>query len=139
MQHALRPSHLRCPLPDDRAVAAIQRRVIKQSKRNVISRHLQAKNDKDKIAAWRSDLNRILHVFNVRSIASVGQLLTRRSQTELLVNTHVAVSEIYQGVANTHAVVSGLEHSVRDIHRTIVGGQGGNGNNESLVSDSHVP
>ena len=51
-----------------RAVAEIQKKIIKEGKRNVISRHLHAKNDKDKIAAWRLDLNRILHVFNVRSI-----------------------------------------------------------------------
>ena len=50
----------------------------------------------------------------------------------------MAVSEIHQDVVNTHAVVSGLEHSVRDIHRTIVGGQRGNGDNNSLVSDSQV-
>ena len=54
-----------------RAVAAIQRKVVEQGKRNVISRHLHAKNDKEKITAWRMDLVRILHVFNVRSIASV--------------------------------------------------------------------
>ena len=105
-------------------MAAIQRKVIKQSKRNVVSRHLHAKNDKDKIAAWRLDLNRMLHVFNVRSIASVGRSLTLYSQTELLINTH--------------AVVSGLEHSVRDIHRTIVGGQEGDGNNNSPVSNGQV-
>jgi len=45
--------------------------VTKQSKRNAIFRHLHAKNDKEKIAAWRLDLNRILHVFNVRSIIFV--------------------------------------------------------------------
>jgi len=28
-------------------------------------------NDKEKIATWKSDLNRILQVFNVRSIASL--------------------------------------------------------------------
>ena len=54
-----------------RAVEEIQRRIIKQSKRNVISRHLHARIDKDKIAAWRMDLVRILQVFNVRSIVSV--------------------------------------------------------------------
>ena len=120
-------------MPDNRAVAAIQRRVVKQSKRNVISRHLHAKNDKDKIAAWRLDLNRILHVFNVRSIALWGDCsaLTLYSQTELLMNTHAVVSGLEHNVTNTHTMV-------HDIHRTIVGGQGGNGNNESLVSDSHV-
>ena len=60
-------------------------------------------------------------------------------------NTHVAVSEIRQGVVNTHTVVSGLERNitsahtmVREIHRTIVKGQEGNGGEDSLVSDSQV-
>ena len=74
-----------------------------------------------------------------------GQSLTLYSQTELLINTNVAVSEIHQGVVNTHAVVSGLEHNVtsahtmvRDIHRTILGGQEGNGDSNSPVSDGQV-
>ena len=53
---------------DHRTVAEIQRRVIKQSRRNVVSRLFHAKNDKETIAAWKSDLNRILHVFNVCSV-----------------------------------------------------------------------
>ena len=53
--------------------------IIKQSKRNAISQYFHAKNDKDKIAAWRSDLNRILHIFNVRSIVSVWLLLNLHS------------------------------------------------------------
>jgi len=52
-------------------VTEIQRRIIKQGKRNVVSQHLHAKNDKEKIAAWRLDLNRILQVFNVCFIVSV--------------------------------------------------------------------
>jgi len=48
-----------------RAVAEIQRSIIKRGKRNVVSRHFHAKNDKETIAGWRLDLNRILHVFNV--------------------------------------------------------------------------
>jgi len=43
-------------------------KVIEQSKRSAVYRYFHAKNDKEQIAAWRSDLNRILQVFNVRSI-----------------------------------------------------------------------
>jgi hypothetical protein len=57
-------------------VAAIQRRIIKQGKRNVDLRHLHAKNDKEKIAAWKLDLIRIVDVFNVRSIIPIWLLLT---------------------------------------------------------------
>jgi hypothetical protein len=53
---------------DRRTVAEIQRKVIKQSGRNAVSRFLHAKNDGGAIAGWKLDLNRILHVFNVCSV-----------------------------------------------------------------------
>ena len=53
-----------------RTVAEIQRYIIKWGKRNTISRHYHAKDDKNAIVAWRLDLNRILQVFNVRSVTS---------------------------------------------------------------------
>ncbi|KAF9783177.1 hypothetical protein BJ322DRAFT_140105 [Thelephora terrestris] len=45
-------------------VATIQREIVKLGKRNAASQVLHAKNDKDNIAAWSRDLNRILHIFN---------------------------------------------------------------------------
>ena len=48
-----------------RAVAGVQSSGIKHSKHNPVSRIFHAKSDKDAIAAWRLDLNKILHVFNV--------------------------------------------------------------------------
>ena len=121
---------------------AIQTRIVERGKRNVILRYLYARNDREKIAAWSSDLIRVLHVFNVRYTASVWSLLTFRFQTELTVNTRAAVSEIHHDVVNTHTIVSELEHNlastqvmVSDIHRTVVKGpEGGDGNNP-LVSD----
>jgi len=50
-------------------VAEIEGDITKQGKRNGISRHLHAKSDKEKVAAWGSDLDKILQVFNVRSVA----------------------------------------------------------------------
>ena len=102
--------------------------VIKQSKRNVLSRLFNAKDDKEAIAAWRLDLNRILHVFNVRSIASSPPLLTIRFQTELAINTHVAVSGILQEVTDTHNIVS-------DIQRTMGKQQQGADGTSPSVSD----
>jgi len=65
-------AHLECLINDafylTRAVAEIERNVIKQGNRNVVSRRLHAKTDKEKIAAWRLDLDKILQVFDVRSI-----------------------------------------------------------------------
>ena len=52
-------------------MAEIQRKVIKQGKRNAVSRVLHATGDKEKIGAWKVDLSKILQVFNVRSIAFV--------------------------------------------------------------------
>ena len=92
-------------------VAEIQRKIIKQGKRSAVSRFLRAKDDKDTIATWRSDLNGILLVFNVCFVTSVRPLLTICFQTELAMNTHVVVSD-------THTIVS-------DIHRTIVKSQEG--------------
>ena len=54
---------------DRRTVAEIQKEVIEQSGRHRVSRFLHARNDKDTIAGWKSDLNRILVVFNVRSLS----------------------------------------------------------------------
>ena len=56
---------------DRRTLAKIQGNVVKQGKHNVFYRFVLSKSDKDKIAAWKQDLVRILHVFNVRSIGSV--------------------------------------------------------------------
>jgi len=52
-------------------VAEIQKKIIKQSRRNPAARLLYAKNDKETITAWKSDLNRILQVFNVSPIIPV--------------------------------------------------------------------
>jgi hypothetical protein len=54
-----------------RTVAEIQEKVIEKGGRNLFSRLVHAKDDKDTIASWRSDLNRILHIFNVRPVVFV--------------------------------------------------------------------
>ena len=50
----------------------IQKKVVKQGKRNVVLRFILTKSDKEKIAAWKQDLLRVLQVFNVCSIGPVG-------------------------------------------------------------------
>ena len=99
-------------------MAEIEGNVVELGKRNVVSRLFHSKDDKERIAAWRLDLNRVLHVFNVRSITPLPTLLTTHPQTELAINTHTAVSDIRHDVANTQNIVS-------DIHRTIVERQEG--------------
>ena len=55
-----------------RTVAEIHGGVVKQGKRGAVSRFFNSKGDKDKIAVWRYNLVRVLHVFNVRSVGSTG-------------------------------------------------------------------
>ena len=109
---------------DRRTVAEIQRKIAKQAKRNVISRHLHAKNDKETIATWRSDLNRILLVFNVRSVLPDWPLLTSRSQTELAINTHVAVSDIRQDVSKIREEICDQVRSVSTNRNQPIDGRG---------------
>jgi hypothetical protein len=51
---------------DRRTVAKIQGKATKHSGRGRVSRLVHSKNDKEKIAAWKLELDRILQVFNVR-------------------------------------------------------------------------
>ena len=51
-----------------RTVEEIQGNIVDKGDRNLLSRLVHAKNDKDTITGWKLDLNRILHVFNVRSV-----------------------------------------------------------------------
>ena len=83
----------------------IRRNITKRGKQNPITRRFHAKDDKEAIAAWRSDLSRILHVFNVRSVTSVRSSLNLHFQTELGINTHETISDVHQGAANEPAVV----------------------------------
>ena len=61
-----RRAYQRC---DRRTLAEMERKIIKMSKRSAVSRLLRAKNDKETITAWRQDLDRILHIFNVSAAA----------------------------------------------------------------------
>ena len=45
--------------------------VTKQNRRSAVSRLFHAKSDKETITTWKSDLSRILHVFNVCPVGSV--------------------------------------------------------------------
>ena len=125
-------------------MAEIQRKAINQSGRNPAARLLHAKNDKETIAAWKLDLNRILHTFNVRSIIPVWLLLTGHFQTELAMNTHVIASDIHHGVVTIHNIISNVHDGVAnthavvsDIHRNMLKSQEGTDDQLQLVSDFH--
>jgi hypothetical protein len=63
-------------------VVKIQGKAVKKGKRNALFRFVLSKTDKDKIAGWKQDFIRVLHVFNVRSIGFVGTQ-TRTQQPRL--------------------------------------------------------
>jgi hypothetical protein len=102
---------------------------------------LHAKNDKETIATWKSDLGKILLVFNVSSISITWLPLTVHSQTELAINTHVTVSDMRRDVTTTHTIVSNVQSEVTsthtmvsDIHHIMTKGQEGADSNNLLVS-----
>ena len=68
------------------------------------------------------DLNRILHVFNVRSVRFTLLSLTVSFQTELAINTHVTVSDVHRDVSGISHDVSGIRSDVSKIQEEI-GGQ----------------
>ena len=100
-------------------MADIEKKIVNIGKRNALSRLFHSKDDREKIAAWRLDLNRILHVFNVRPVTASPTFLTAFLQTELAINANATVCDIRHDVANTQILVS-------DIHRTVVERQEGN-------------
>ena len=101
-------------------MAQIQRGVVKLGKRNAISRFSRAKNDKDTIAGWHSDLDRILQVFKVcLTTPSLLTPLTTNLQTELAVHTDVTVTETRHDVAYTREVVSDIQRAVVKVQEGI--------------------
>ena len=101
---------------DCRTVAEIQRKVTKQNGRNSASRIFQAKTDKDTIAGWKLDLGRTLQVFNVRSVDFTWSSLIVPPQTELAVNTHVAVSDIRHDVSKIREEIGSQIRPVSTSH-----------------------
>ena len=60
-------------------MAGIQRHIAKRSKRNVISQFFHAKDDEQKIAAWKSDLDSIRRALDVRFFLQVYPTITDSS------------------------------------------------------------
>jgi len=112
---------------DHRTVEEIQKNIIEKRERNRISRLLNAKNDKETIVTWKSNLNTFLHVFNVCPVIAARMSLTVYSQTELAMTTNEIVSDVHHDVVYTRAMVS-------EIHRSVVKGQEGTDNQYQSVS-----
>ena len=126
-------------------MAQIQRSAVEPDKRNFISRIFNAKKDKDTIAAWRSELDRIVHVFEVRSaLHSLHALLMVHLQTELAIHTHSAVSDVREDVGDIRVDVGDIREDVGDIRGGVVDIREGVvdiredvANTRELVSDMH--
>jgi len=87
----------------------------------VISRRYHAKDDKEAIAAWNLDLNKIRRVFDVRPVTPLRPPLTARFQTELGIDTRAtgsdattkhtaAISDVHRDVINAETIGSGVRH-----------------------------
>ena len=121
--------------PSSRTVNGIQENIVKRGRRNVISRHYHAKDDKEAIATWRLDLNRVRRVFNVRSTISVWPLLTFHFQTELRIDTRATGSDAHQDATNEHTVISNIHHNVANVETTVSGVRHDVSNTQPIVSD----
>jgi len=115
-------------------VAEIQRNIIKQGQRNWLTRVVHVKNDKEKVATWRLDLNTIVHVFYVRGVTPARPPLTANFQTKLAINANVAVSKVHRNVLNPHNAPANTYSMVSDIHRITVESQGETGGKDRSVS-----
>jgi hypothetical protein len=115
-------------------LAEIQSKIIKKGKQNTVSRLFHAKSDKEMIAGWKSDLNKILLVFNVRSVVVVWLLLTVHSQTELALNTHTIVSGMDHNVTRVDNNVTKIHEIVSNIDSTVMKIREETGSKSPLVS-----
>ena len=114
-----------------RTVAEIERKVVHQGNRGSVERFLHTKNDKEKISAWKLELDRILRVFQVGSIIDLLILLTVYHQTELAINACLEISEVGQGVSDTHHIVSDTRAVVSDTHVIV-------SDTHAMLSDTHA-
>jgi hypothetical protein len=71
---AISPARFTDNAPNCSTLAEIRRKIIKKDKRNLLTRFFHSKNDKEVIATWKADLNRVLHIFNVRSAVSIASV-----------------------------------------------------------------
>ena len=115
----------------------IQEKITEKGRRNWLSRVIHAKSDKDAVAAWKLDLNRILHIFNVRFITNLWSSLTVHFQTQLAINTNVVISDVRRDVQNTQTIVSCVHHNATNIHTVVSNIHNDVANTQTVVSDVH--
>ena len=113
-----------------RTVAEIEKDITKQGRRNPASRIFHPKSDKKKMAAWRGELNRILQIFNVRSVTLPLASLTICLQTELAIGMNATISK-------THNLVSGTQNIVYDTHNIVSSTHTITSNTQDIASETY--
>ena len=117
----------------------IQKSAVEPDKRNFLSRIFNVKSDDGRVAAWRSDLDRILRIFEVRSTACfLPTLLTVSLQTELALHTNVAVSGVHKDVVDIREDVANARELISDVHRAVLKDQEAGSISNQMVSNHGV-
>ena len=105
----------------------------------MFSRVLHAQSDKDTIAAWKGDLDRLLHIFNVRSVSSICYPLTTPIQTELAIDTNVRVTGNHQeATSRATDMHEEVTSKVTDMHQDVLEIKESVSNKQSLVRRSLI-
>ena len=107
--------HTRCPSVyhglDRRTVGEIRRKVLERGGRDRISRFLHSRDNKDAIAGWKSELSRLLQVFNVGPnclrIFATDFSLSRLSLSSILTLSSPISVRMYRRSAKTSAARTG--------------------------------
>ena len=85
-------------------MAAIQEKIVKKQERNRFSRVFHAASDKDEIAGWGRDLDRILLIFNVRPVGPLWYSpIEPPFQTEFSINNHMLLLDVRRGQGGADA------------------------------------
>lgn len=120
-----------------RTVAEIQEKIAKRGGQGLLSRFGHAKNDKEAIASWRSDLNAIINILNVGSVVPAWPPLNVYFQTELAVNTRANGSGVRRDVVDTREVVPTIRDNAMSTQPIIRDVQNGIINTRAPVSDAY--
>ena len=104
-------------------MAEIQKKLVKWGKRNVVSRRFHAKNDKETIATWNLDLDKILQVLNVCSVIRAKISADFPFQKESAMDINATVSALRRGVStivsDSHCDVSKNPEDTRGQNLTV--------------------
>ena len=114
-------------------MGGIQGDIVKQGKRNVISRFFRAKKDKGRIAAWRLDVDEILHALSVRPLSHTNMLLIIFLQNIPVIDASVVVSDARDDIVNTSTVLSDIRQGSGTSHEARDGGM----NTHTIISYVH--